>query len=39
MAAHLHGQYERMKAADGDLELEWQAHLTSIDGIGSDFRA
>ncbi|MGR3497666.1 MAG: hypothetical protein ACU0E9_02040 [Limimaricola soesokkakensis] len=38
LAAHVHGQYVRKKAADGDLELEWQAHLRSIDGIAPYFR-
>lgn len=38
LAAHLHGQYVRMNAADGDLELGWQAHLTSLAGIGPAFR-
>lgn len=38
LAAHVHGQYVQMNAADGDLELEWQVHLRSIEGIGPDFR-
>lgn len=33
------GQYAKMNLEDGDLLLEWEAHLRSIDGFGGDYRA
>ncbi|WP_264179635.1 class II aldolase/adducin family protein [Alloyangia pacifica] len=39
IAARVHKQYVQMNEEDGDLELEWQAHLRSIEGVGADFRA
>lgn len=33
------GQYAQMNFDDGDLMLEWQAHLRTIEGTGSDYRA
>ncbi|TMV82991.1 class II aldolase/adducin family protein [Thioclava sp. BHET1] len=38
VASHVVGQYTQMSVDDGDLELEWQAHLRSIEGIGPDYR-
>lgn len=38
VADHVHGQYVQMMEEDGDLALEWDAHLRSIAGIGSDYR-
>lgn len=38
IAARVHQQYVQMNEEDGDLELEWQAHLRSIEGVGPDFR-
>ncbi|NVK59995.1 MAG: class II aldolase/adducin family protein, partial [Rhodobacteraceae bacterium] len=32
-------QYVQMNEEDGDLQLEWDAHLRSIDGLGRDYRA
>ena len=39
IASHVHAQYAQMNEEDGDLQLEWEAHLRSIDGLGSDYRA
>ena len=39
IAAHVVGQYAQMNFDDGDLILEWQAHLRSIAGLGTDYRA
>ncbi|WP_417277876.1 class II aldolase/adducin family protein [Celeribacter sp.] len=39
VAGRVHEQYIQMNEEDGDLELEWQAHLRSIDGIGADYRS
>lgn len=39
VADRVHGQYVQMLNDDGDLELEWQAHLRSIADIGSDYRS
>ncbi len=39
IAARVHEQYVQMNEDDGDLELEWQAHLRSIEGIGADYRS
>ncbi|WP_268246097.1 class II aldolase/adducin family protein [Pseudodonghicola xiamenensis] len=38
IAARVHRQYVQMNEEDGDLALEWAAHLRSIDGVGSDYR-
>ena len=35
----VHGQYVQMNEEDGDLALEWAAHLRSIEGVGSDYRS
>ena len=39
ITARVHEQYVQMNETDGDLLLEWDAHLRSIDGLGSDYRA
>ncbi|MAU44337.1 MAG: class II aldolase, partial [Yangia sp.] len=39
IATRVHQQYVQMNEEDGDLQLEWGAHLRSIDGLGSDYRA
>ena len=38
IAARVHGQYVQMNEEDGDLALEWDAHLRSIEGLGTDYR-
>ncbi|NVO25452.1 class II aldolase/adducin family protein [Donghicola mangrovi] len=35
----VHGQYVQMNEEDGDLALEWAAHLRSIEGVGVDYRS
>lgn len=39
IATHVVAQYAQMNFDDGDLQLEWEAHLRSIAGQGSDYRA
>ncbi|MBP0616497.1 class II aldolase/adducin family protein [Jiella mangrovi] len=39
IADHVVGQYAQMNEADGDLQLEWQAHLRSIENECSDYRS
>lgn len=36
---HVVDQYTRMNETDGDLMLEWEAHLRSIEGLGTDYRS
>jgi hypothetical protein len=31
-------QYDQMAFDDGDLELEWAAHLRTLESIGPDYR-
>lgn len=38
IAERVHRQYVQMNEEDGDLELEWAAHLRSIEGLGTDYR-
>jgi len=39
IATHVVGQYAQMNFDDGDLLLEWNAHLRSIEGEGTEYRA
>jgi ribulose-5-phosphate 4-epimerase/fuculose-1-phosphate aldolase len=39
IARHVVGQYRQMSFDDGDLLLEWQAHLRSIEGFSPDYRS
>jgi ribulose-5-phosphate 4-epimerase/fuculose-1-phosphate aldolase len=39
IASRVHQQYVQMNEEDGDLALEWAAHLRSIEGMGTDYRA
>ncbi|MFT3688458.1 class II aldolase/adducin family protein [Paenirhodobacter sp.] len=39
IARHVVAQYAQMNFDDGDLLLEWQAHLRTIEGLGTDYRA
>jgi ribulose-5-phosphate 4-epimerase/fuculose-1-phosphate aldolase len=39
IAGHVVGQYAQMNLDDGDLLLEWEAHLRSIEGTGVGYRS
>lgn len=39
VANHVVAQYAQMNFEDDDLSLEWEAHLRSVAGIGTDYRA
>ncbi|MBT9386085.1 class II aldolase/adducin family protein [Pseudooceanicola sp. CBS1P-1] len=39
IADRVHGQYVQMNEEDGDLALEWAAHLRSLTGLASDYRS
>ncbi|MDS9469321.1 class II aldolase/adducin family protein [Paracoccus sp. MBLB3053] len=39
IARHVVDQYAQMNFDDGDLLLEWEAHLRSIENKGADYRA